>query len=178
MKRWFRILPVVAALASCDDRYNLHGHLVKEPSPADIAGTYRFDSGSPDQGALKEMGYKAIDSTLTLKPDFTFTTTGVPGCCVHGWDERTYPFTGGVFEFSGTWRVSKSGTTYGVGLDITKMTGEAEKELSTADPATERKPPSSLHADLLEDTPIAVGFRIFDGDFGHIAYRKASPQDD
>jgi len=173
MSALLRVLPLLALLASCDNRHNLHGHLVKEPAPAEIAGLYRLGPGSPDQAALKEMGYQTIDSTVTLRSDFTFSATAVPGCCVHGWDERVYPFSGGIFEFSGTWKIAKEGTTYGVALEIENLTGQGEKELSTADERIERKPPSSLHVDLMEGSPMDLGFSIFNGDFVHISYIRA-----
>jgi hypothetical protein len=58
-------------------------------------------------------------------------------------------------------------------LEIENLTGQGEKELSTADERIERKPPSSLQVDLMEGSPMDLGFSIFNGDFVHISYIRA-----
>lgn len=72
------------------------------PAPGELMGTYTLtDRWSVNH--LNEMGYKVLDGQITLKPDMTFSASRIPACCVHGWDEISWGFSGGYYTLSGTW---------------------------------------------------------------------------
>lgn len=159
-------------LAGCQDRFNWHDKLKEEPSPSEVVGTYELNQIDDAAVPLVEMGYKDIEGVIELREDGTYRATGVPGCCVHGWDERTYPFTGGSYSFAGGWSIQKSEAVYEVVLrveSITELSG-----LTIADPelAQERTPSAELNLTLIRGDPLDVGFDLYNGDFWPVRFTR------
>lgn len=173
-----RLLPlllcVVTLLASCDRRFNAYYNLVVEPKPTEAVGIYRLTSGSASAKLLKQMGYHALDSTVSIKPDFTFTGRGVPACCLHGWDENAYPFTGGLYDIEGTWRVVKTQAVYALEFTFTKVVETTGRQIADPKLAKERFIPKEMNVSLIKgEEPFTIGFDVFDGDFWPIGFDRA-----
>ena len=165
------LLFCLLALTGC--RFNLWGHLQEEPTTREVAGTYRLEDAAA-QDRLRKMGYDRFDGWITLAQDGRFTAEEVPACCVHGWDESAYPFSGGYYRLSGTWEIVKSDAVYDVHLVFTNA------ELRNQSPSYDKTNPDNrytprdnhqdLKVSLLEGDPLYLGFAIFNGDFDHIVF--------
>jgi hypothetical protein len=131
------------------------------PTEAELVGSYRLLKADPEATPLIEMGYTAIDCGVNLKPDRTFSAFRLPGCFLHGWDERAYPFTGGLYSMSGKWAIVKTEAVFDIELTIESITEHTG--LTISDP--ERKPRPSLKVSFIQGSPIDLGFEVFDGDF-------------
>jgi len=177
MKRLLLIVLSIATLSvSCDSRFNWHDLLKVEPAPADAVATYKLNSGSAAHGHLLKMGYTSIDSTVRLEPDFTFSGTGVPGCCLHGWDESAtaYPFTGGLYDIKGTWKVEKSSEIYILEFSFSEIVETTGRKIADPKLAKDREPPKTVRVYLVRGTPFTIGFPVFNGDFYPVAYDRTS----
>lgn len=163
-----------ALTAGCDNRFNWYDRLSEEPMVSELAGDYKLIKGDPAAVPLVEMGYAEINSSLELKADGTFLATGIPGCCVHGFDERTYPFTGGLYSFSGNWSVLKVQEVYDVRLVILEITERTGRTIGDTELEKERRSPSALDLALVRGAgdPVDVGFQIFNGDFWPLRFQK------
>lgn len=167
MTRVFLSIFALLCLAGC--RGNLWGYLEEEPAISKVAGDYQLDFNE-SQERLQKMGYKNFSARLTLGADGTFTARDIPACCVHGWDESTYPFSGGHYSLSGTWKIAKTNAIYVVKLSLTtaKMTEPGTPAADLGD----RKAPDALELHLLEGDPLLLGFHIFNGDFDDIIFSR------
>jgi hypothetical protein len=171
MTRLLILLFAFFCFAAC--RYNPSGYLQEEPSASELVGSYNLDLNK-SQERLRRMGYRNFTGQITLNSDGSFTAADIPACCVHGYDESAYPFSGGHYSLSGTWKVAKSSAVYVVSLTLsaTKM---IEPPAAT-DPdvlKVDRKAPAALELNLIEGHPLSLGFTIFNGDFDDIEFSKS-----
>ena len=171
MKSW--AISCIAVLAtSCDRRFNINGLLKEEPSPAEIIGKYEIAAHSYTQDGLREMGYEAVASSCQIHEDHTFSATNVPGCCIHGWDERSHEFTGGLYELSGMWQIEKQDEVFVLKVDIQSIQETTGIQISDENLASERTPPNELSIKFLEERPLALGFGVFNGDFWYVPFLR------
>ena len=162
----------VLLLVGCQDRFNWYDKLKKEPTSREVAGTYELTKTDDAAAPLVEMGYSDIQSVIELREDGTYRATGIPGCCVHGFDERTYPFTGGRYSFSGSWSIRKSQAVYEVALQVEAISELSGMTIADSDLAKERKPHAELNLALIQGEPLDVAFDIFDGDFWPVRFTR------
>jgi hypothetical protein len=141
---------------------------------AELVGTYHIDLFK-SQHRLQKMGYKLFTGEITLSPDGKFTAIHLPACCISDQDEEI-PSTGGYYNLTGSWEVRPSSqigsVTYEVHLSFLKavLSGNTvENQLIASEPNNE---PNELHVNLLNRTPIALGFSIFNGDFDDILFSR------
>lgn len=160
------------ALVACNGRFNWYDRLLEEPTKTELIGGYTLKMGDDAAEALIKMGYTEIDGSIELKEDGTFSAKRIPGCGVHGWDERTYPFTGGLYSFCGTWSIVKNQTVYDVKLEISDITEHTGLKIDDKEMSRERTPPSSINLSLLRGNSIDVGFELFNGDFWPLQFKR------
>lgn len=172
--RFFSIIMLAILSVGCSDRFNWHDRLSEKPTEAEVAGTYRLVKTNAAAAPLIEMGYTSIDSSVELRPDGTFTATKLPGCCLHGWDERPYPFTGGLYSMSGKWSIVKTEAVYDVELKIDTVTEHTNLKIDNPELASERRPRSSRKVSIIRGSPIDLGFDVFDGDFWSIRFIRTA----
>jgi hypothetical protein len=171
MTRALLSLLVLLCVAAC--RYNLAGYLQEAPAATEIVGNYHLDLDK-SQDRLRRMGYKNFTGQITLGSDGSFTATNLPACCVHGWDESTYPFSGGHYSLSGTWKIAKSSAVYVVSLTLSVATMTEPPVISDASVLKEdRKAPGELQLHLIKGNPLLLGFSIFNGDFDDVVFSKS-----
>jgi hypothetical protein len=156
---------VCVAMLGCKGRFNWYDRLTEKPTDSELVGSYRLVKADSAASPLIEMGYTDIDCRLDLNTDGSFEASRLPGCCLHGWDERTYPFTGGLYSAGGTWRVIKNDAVFDVKLTINSITEHTGLAIADKELAAERKPPTTLEVALIDGTPLDLGFNIFNGDF-------------
>ncbi len=174
MTRALLSLFVLLSVAGC--RYNLWGYLREKPAATEIVGRYQLDLDK-SQERLRRMGYRVFTGQIILSSDGTFTAADLPACCVHGWDESTYPFSGGYYSLSGTWKIDKSSDIYIVALTLS--TAKMTEPPVTSDASllkVDRKAPGGLQLHLIEGKPLLLGFLIFNGDFDDILFSRATRQ--
>ncbi|MEO7099281.1 MAG: hypothetical protein ABI162_07955 [Luteolibacter sp.] len=163
------MLLVIAActlISACKStRFNWYDRLAVKPTEAELVGSYRLLKADPDAAPLLEMGYTAIDCGVDLRQDRTFSAFRLPGCCLHGWDERMYPFTGGLYSMSGKWAIVKTEAVFEIELTIETITEHTGLTIANPERASERQPPSSRKVSLIQGSPIDLGFEVFNGDF-------------
>ena len=171
LARAFLALFVLLGAASC--RYNSFGYLQQEPAPLEIVGTYRLDLDR-SQERLRRMGYTNFAGQITLRSDGRFTASDLPACCVHGWDESTWPFSGGHYRLAGTWTVVKSSAVYVV--ELTSSDATMTEPPVTADPNVlkDRQALSGIRLYLIRGEPLLLGFPIFSGDFDNIVFSRTA----
>ena len=159
------------ALTGC--RFNLWGHLQEKPTTREVTGTYRLDLAQSKE-RLQKMGYDQFDGWITLAQDGGFTAEQIPACCVHGWDETTYPFSGGYYRLSGTWEIVKTEAVYDVRLTLYRadLRGESPSydKSSPDNRYSPREAPQELKVSILEGRPLYLGFAVFNGDFDHVIF--------
>ena len=175
--RMLLVIAVCAFISSCkssSSRFNWHDRLSVMPTEAELVGSYRLLKADPEAAPLIEMGYTAIDCGVDLKPDHTFSAFRLPGCCLHGWDERAYPFTGGLYSVSGKWAIVKTDAVFDIELTIESITEHTGLTISDPERASERKPPLSRKVSLIQGSPIDLGFEVFDGDFWPVRLARAT----
>ena len=167
--RPFCIIAIITVLAGCKSgRFNWYDRLTAKPTTAELVGTYALQKSDPDASPLIEMGYTDIDCSVELRSDGTFSASKLPGCCLHGWDERAYPFTGGLYSMTGDWAIVKTDSVYDVELVFSSITEHTGLVISDPSLAEERKPSATLNVALIDGSPIDLGFQVFDGDFWSI----------
>jgi len=155
---------VVAGLLTQESPY-LHSPVTSES----IDGTYRLNYVP----RIRRMGYSNFAGEITLNPEGNFTATNIPACCIHGWDEITYPFSGGYYTMSGTWQVNKVSDDYVVQLHLsTAQISGQPTEQARAVFRESRAAPQTLDVHLMKGRPLALGFSIFNGDFDDILFTK------
>ena len=137
---------------------------------SDVVGTYTLAPSSRDR--LGRMGYKSFTGHVTLNPDGSFTAGQVPACCVHGWDESTYPFSGGYYSLSGSWKVAKSSAVYVVRLTLASTHLADKPVISGSSELKDRDAPNQLDIHLMKGSPLSLGFAVFNGDFDDIVFSK------
>lgn len=168
------LLALLALLCTASCRYNAWGHLQEEPSVSEVVGTYHLDLDQ-SQERLRRMGYTNFAGQITLGADGSFSASDLPACCVHGWDESAYPFSGGHYRLAGTWKIAKSSAVYVVELTLSATT--MTEPPVTTDPGVlkvDRQAPSKIELYLLEGRPLLLGFPIFNGDFDDIVFSQAA----
>ena len=159
---------ICVSVLGCNGRFNWYGLLSEKPTESELIGSYSLVKSDMAASPLIEMGYMDIDCRVNLNGDGSFEATRLPGCCIHGWDERTYPFTGGLYSMIGTWRIVKSSSVFDVELTINSITEHTGLKIEDPDLAKERKPRATLEVALIDGNPIDLGFHIFNGDFDQI----------
>ncbi len=164
------LIALLVGLVGC--RFNSSGYLLEEPALADVVGNYSLDPSSRDR--LASMGYKNFAGHVTLNPDGSFTAEQVPACCVHGLDEAAYPFSGGYYSVSGTWKIAKSTTVYVVQLTLASSRLVDKPARSGASEPKNREAPGRFDVHLMKGGPLSLGFAIFNGDFDNIVFSKMS----
>jgi hypothetical protein len=158
------VVCVVAGLLTQGSPY-LHSPVTSES----IDGTYRVNS----EPRLRRMGYSNFAGEVTLNPEGNFTATNIPACYIHGRDETIYPFSGGYYTLSGTWRVNKVSDDYVVQLHLsTAQISGQPAEQARAVFRESRTAPQTLDVHLMKGRPLALGFSIFNGDFDDILFTK------
>jgi hypothetical protein len=121
------------------------------------------------------MGYGNFEGEITLNPEGTFAATQIPACCIHGWDETTYPFSGGYYTMSGTWQVANQSDVYVVRLQLsTAQISDQPPKQARAVFQESRAAPQSLDVHLMKGRSLRLGFSIFNGDFDDILFAKGS----
>ena len=118
------------------------------------------------------MGYKNFNSQITLNSDGSFAATNLPACCVHGWDESSYPFSGGHYSLSGNWKIAQSSAIYVVELSLSAAHMTEPPVTTNATVLKDRDAPGELKVNLIKGNPISLGFSIFNGDFEDIVFSK------
>jgi hypothetical protein len=118
------------------------------------------------------MGYKSFTGQITLNSDGSFTATNLPACCVHGWDESSYPFSGGLYSLSGTWKTTKSSAVYVVRLTLSGAHMTEPPATTNATVLKDRNAPAELEVHLIKGNPLSLGFSIFNGDFDNVVFSK------
>lgn len=175
-----RLLSIItfAILSSgCSDRFNWHDLLSEKPTEAELAGSYKLVKTDAAAAPLIDMGYTAINSSVELRADGTFSAIKLPGCCLHGWDERSYPFTGGLYSIAGHWSIVKTDAVYDVELTVVTVTEHTNLAIDNPELAAERRPPSSLKVSLIRGSPIDLGFDVYNGDFWPVRFIRWTPKD-
>ena len=160
------VIMICALSAGCKrDRFNFHDLLAVKPTQAELVGSYRLQKADPAATPLMEMGYTEIDCVVELNADGTYTASRLPGCCIHGWDESSYPFTGGLYSMKGNWTIVPTGSVYDIELTINSFTEHTGLVIADSELAAERQPRSTLKVSLIRGAPIDLGFEVFNGDF-------------
>jgi hypothetical protein len=154
-------------------RFNSAGYLLEEPAAADVIGCYHLDLGQSQQ-RLRRMGYKNFTGEITLTSDGSVTATNLPACCVHGWDESSYPCSGGHYSLSGTWKTTKSSAVYVVRLKLSAAHMNEPPATTNATVLKDRNAPAELEVHLIKGSPLSLGFPIFNGDFDDVVFSKLS----
>lgn len=165
------MLAALLLISGVGCRFNLAGYALKEPTAADLVGSYRLNL-SHSEGRLRRMGYRSFGGEITLKADGSFAASDLPACCVHGWDETVYPFSGGYYSLSGTWKISKESDVYVVSLEL--AAARMTEPPVTSNPDVPRDAPSELKVNLIEGHPLDLGFPIFNGDFDDVVFARNS----
>lgn len=148
---------------------------VRHPVPdSDLTANYFLER--PDTRArLTRMGYVNLTGSIWLKRDGSFEAQNIPACCVHGQDETAYPFSGGYYEMKGNWDtvVSRESKLRSIRLSIrhSLRTGGTDKVMVGGREEL-RTPPGKMELPLVANKPIAIAFRIFNGDFDNIIFSR------
>ncbi len=179
LAKWFLIgtfaTPLVIFGLLCVLSLWLGDHYVNRPlKTAELVGTYHIDL-LESQHRLQKMGYRIFTGEVTLNPDGSFTATRLPACCVSGQDEAI-PSTGGYYNLTGSWEVRPSSqiesVTYKLHLSFLKAV-LSDQSVGTQLKASEiNNRPNELQVNLINRTPIALGFIIFNGDFDDILFSR------
>jgi hypothetical protein len=161
---------ILAALLLClvGCRFNVAGYLQEEPAVADVVGSYALDPSSRDH--LGRMGYKSFAGRVTLNPDGSFVADQIPACCVHGRDETFYPFSGGYYGISGSWKVAKSSAVFVIHLTLVSTHVTDKPPPSGSPEPKDRDAPGQFDIHLMRGSPLSLGFPVFNGDFDDIAF--------
>lgn len=154
--------------------HTVTGPFVKGPVAIDkLAGTYRLQEDSWVR--LEKMGYKIKTGTIILNSNGSYTGTDIPACCIHGKDERHYPFTGGYYGISGTWKIEEGDDGGGarVSLDLPKpILSDAHVGIDS-NLQNERMVPFRVDSVIMKGRPYELGFSIFNGDFDYIIFEPS-----
>lgn len=158
------LLPTLAVAAvSCDPERQPDRTLSAQPTMAELAGLYQLTAGETAAAPLVEMGYTDIDGSVELRPDGTFLGTKIPGCCLHGYDERVFPFTGGLYTVSGDWTIHEADSSFTIGWEIDEVSELTHLVIDDSELAKKRTPPTSVQVSVIRAEPLELGFKLFDG---------------
>ena len=157
---------LITVLAGCKkSRFGWTDRLIEKPSKSELVGLYQLQKSDPEAEPLIEMGYSSIDCRVELRADGTYQANKLPGCFLHGWDERFYPFTGGLYTMAGRWVIVEEESVFDVKLSVDTITEHTGLIISDAELAAEREPRSTLNIALVSGSPIDLGFLVFGSDF-------------
>ena len=159
-------LALITVLSGCKkSRFGWSDRLIEKPAKSELVGIYKLQKSDSEAAALIEMGYKDIDCSMDLRADGSYQAEKLPGCFIHGWDERFYPYTGGFYTISGSWEVVEDESVFDVRLSINSITEHTGLTISDPELAAEREPRSTLNVALVSGSPIDLGFLVFGSDF-------------
>ena len=182
-KRRWKMAGVIAAIPAAGFAFislcrEMNDPYVRRPvTEEEVVGTYHLSDeaglGLEGYKRLQRMGYTDFTGEITFTADGLFRASRIPACCVHGFDETTYPFTGGYFDLDGRWKIQQDGSSWKVWLE---HAGHQLRDVPTSsDPAIvrERNCPEGA-VNLVKGKPLSIAFEVFNGDFDDIVFSRTS----
>ena len=164
--KFLAAVALITTLAGCKrSQFDWTDRLIEKPGKTELVGLYQLQESDPEAAPLIEMGYELIDCSVKLKADGTYEAEQLPGCFLHGWDERFYPFTGGLYSMAGKWEIVGNKSVFDVKLTIDTISEDTGLKISDSELAAERAPRSTLSVALVSGSPIDLGFLVFGSDF-------------
>lgn len=163
--RWVLfVLPVLfpcllVSVASIWFLSSLYPSYVYDEADIDVpSGTYVIDVGESSR-MLCLAKVEGRDAQIEFDSSGGFVVTHIPACCLFDTGPTSLPFTSGVCDASGKWRIYKKGKIYGIILDVTdvKFVGAPPDEFKPKGTKS-LLPYKPVWIDLLSGNPNSLGF--------------------